>query len=388
MNRKTKILDAVEGLALDRGVIDLRINEISRAAKVSDTEIYKYFKGKEEILFSLVSRHFERLLGGIDETLDNSVDAWENLRRIIQYHLAYNDENPGYVRMVFECRTLKSFYASPAHELARQDAYRFKEILGRGVTEGIFRKDLEVSILRDIILGSIDSQAISCLIIGEINKNLSSLDPILTLLQPMIMEKERTSPGKTERILVAAEKIFAQRGFAKAKIVDIARSAGVSEGTVYEYFESKEDLLLSIPLKRFDYFVDEFAESIQVTGAVKKLKTFINYHSSFFLTEPEFLQTFLLQIQLNRKFYTSKAFNSFRSYFKIIEDIITEGQNEGSIRKEVDPRVFRNMLLGAFSHVAIRWVFLRRGDRINQLQEIGRMNDLLCTAVSAASPSP
>ena len=382
MNKKYRILDAADELARNRGLGDLKITEISRAARVSDAEIYKYFKGgKEELLFSLVSRHFTQFLAGLDRELAGVADPWAQLCRLIRFHLAYNDENPGYVRMVFECRTLKSFYTSKAYELARKDADLFKKILRRGVDERSFRNDLENTILRDIILGSIDSQAISCLIIGEMTNNLADLDAILSLLHPMITEKNRPEPGKGERILVAAEKIFADRGFGKAKISDIARAADVSEGTVYEYFENKEDLLLSIPLKRFDYFIDEFAETIQVTGAVKKLKSFINYHSSLFLTEPEFLQTFLLQIQLNTKFYTSKAFRSFRAYFRIIEDIIAEGQVEGSIRKDVSARVFRNMLLGAFSHVAIRWVFLRRGDRINQLQEIGRMNELLCDAV-------
>ena len=381
MSRKQRILDAADNLAIDRGLGDLKINEISRAARMSDAEIYKYFKGKEEILFTLVSRHFRTFLAGIEEELARVSDAWEQLRRLIAYHLAYNDNNPGYVRMVFECRTSKNFYTSHAYDLGRKDARLFMDILRRGVDEGSFRSDLEVTMVRDIIMGSIDSQAISCLIIGEIPNNLSDLDAILSLIQPMVMEKARPEPGKGERILIAAEKIFAERGFGKAKISEIARAADVSEGTVYEYFENKEDLLLSIPLKRFDYFIDEFAETIQVTGAIKKLKTFINYHSSLFLTEPEFLQTFLLQIQLNTKFYSSKAFKSFRAYFRIIEDIIAEGQAEGSIRNDASARVFRNMLLGAFSHVAIRWVFLRQGDRLNQLQEIGRMNDLLCSAV-------
>ncbi|HET58733.1 MAG TPA: TetR family transcriptional regulator [Deltaproteobacteria bacterium] len=383
MNKKQKILDAADELARYRGLSDLKINEIARGARISDAEIYKYFRGKEEILFTLVFRHFTVFLAGIEERLADATDAWEELRRLIHYHLLYNDETPGYVRMIFECRATKNFYTSRAYELARRDALFFKDILRRGVESGQFRQDLEVTMLRDIILGSIDSIAISSVIIGEIESNVSEFDAVMLLIKPMLMKKNQTTPGKAERILAAAEQIFAAKGFAKATISDIARSANVSEGTVYEYFENKEDLLLSIPLKRFDYFVDEFAETIRVTGALKKLRTFINYHSSLFLTEPEFLQTFLLQIQLNANFYTSKAFKSFRSYFKIIEDIIAEGQLEGSIRPDVNAAVFRNMLLGAFSHVAIRWVFLRRGDRINQVREIGHMNDLLCSAVQS-----
>src|SRR5690349_24893999 len=51
---------------------------------------------------------------------------------------------------------------------------------------------------------------------------------------------------KRERILTAAERIFARRGFFAAKVSDVAKEAGVADGTIYLYFKSKDDLLISL----------------------------------------------------------------------------------------------------------------------------------------------
>src|SRR5437667_6793093 len=56
----------------------------------------------------------------------------------------------------------------------------------------------------------------------------------------------RSDPSKRERILEAAVKIFAEKGFYNAKVSEIARVAGVADGTIYLYFKSKDDLLISL----------------------------------------------------------------------------------------------------------------------------------------------
>jgi TetR/AcrR family fatty acid metabolism transcriptional regulator len=55
--------------------------------------------------------------------------------------------------------------------------------------------------------------------------------------------KAQKKPAKGAAILKAAENIFARKGFHAATVSDIARKAKVSEGTIYEYFSSKEELL-------------------------------------------------------------------------------------------------------------------------------------------------
>ena len=71
-------------------------------------------------------------------------------------------------------------------------------------------------------------------------------------------------PDKRERILAAAKKVFAQRGFAGATISEIALEAEIGKGTVYEYFKSKEDLFFAV----FEWFIEQEAAALKVDISV------------------------------------------------------------------------------------------------------------------------
>jgi AcrR family transcriptional regulator len=62
-----------------------------------------------------------------------------------------------------------------------------------------------------------------------------------------VNERERNKVLRREQILEAAVKVFARRGFGNATVAEIAEEAGVAAGTIYNYFESKEELFMSIP---------------------------------------------------------------------------------------------------------------------------------------------
>jgi len=94
---------------------------------------------------------------------------------------------------------------------------------------------------------------------------------------------------------------------------------------------------------------------------------------------------FLLDVRLNKRFYDSKAFYLFQTYLKTFEDIIAEGKSDGSFRADINPRVFRNMFLGAFSHMALRWLIIDKENKYDKLKEIEHLTDLLSSAVSTES---
>jgi TetR/AcrR family fatty acid metabolism transcriptional regulator len=93
----------------------------------------------------------------------------------------------------------------------------------------------------------------------------------------------------------------------------------------------------------------------------------------------EFLKVFLLQLQLTKRFYGSKAYESIRGYFRVIEGVIEEGKLDGSFRSDVNARVFRNMFLGTFSHMALRWLILGQGT--DKMGEIDHVTNLMSEAV-------
>jgi TetR/AcrR family fatty acid metabolism transcriptional regulator len=307
---------------------------------------------------------------------------------MIWFHLRYNDTHPEYARILFlECRFSREFYATPAYQLVRKYTGILAGILQKGVEEGLFRKDVDLRLVRDIILGTLTYETVTRLTLNEIEESVTDFEAIMTLIHAMIAngkENGKEKIQKSDSILLAAEKIFAEKGFSKAKISEIARLSGVADGTVYEYFANKEDLLLSIPEKRLEHYLDQLKELFIIKTPYRKLRRLIKYHFSFFLTEREFLKVFLLQIQLNKRFYTSKAFKMYNSYYRVIENVIEEGKSEGVFDPKVNPRVYRNMLLGTFNQVALRWLMLGESNEFDKMKEIDQITDLLSSAVLPA----
>jgi len=229
-----------------------------------------------------------------------------------------------------------------------------------------------------------DFMYVAFVLMNETEDPTTDLDGLMDLVLPMIEPRSSgkgVASSKYERILLAAEEVMASEGFSKAKISTIARKSGVSDGTVYEYFQNKEDLLLSIPGKRLRDHMERLNEAFEIKTPLKKLQRLIRMHFSLYLTNRNFLKIFLLHVQLNPSFYQSSGVEVFQQYYRVVEDIIREGKEDGTFRANVEPRIFRNLFLGAFSHLAIRWFIVGEGPETDIMQEIEEITDMLCRAV-------
>ena len=96
------------------------------------------------------------------------------------------------------------------------------------------------------------------------------------------MAKNNTKENTRVRIINSAKKLFSEQGYQKTTIVDISRKAGLSEAALYEYFQGKEDLLLTIP----DLWVSELLRDLDeqlfgIQGAVNKLRKYLKTISSY-----------------------------------------------------------------------------------------------------------
>ena len=385
--KRALILKAAEDIMSEKGSTDSSISEIARRAGVKDSVIYQYFKGKEDLLFSIACERMRDVLSLLREHLEGIQDAESRLRKMVWFHLSYNDTHPGYARiLLLECRSCKAFYSSEAYQLIREYSSILHDILKQGVEDGAFRADINLNIARGIILGALDMENIGCLAAGEAENSVCDFESLASMihlmLAPPVFAGSEGKNNKANTIMDAALTVFAEKGFSKAKISEIAELAGVADGTVYEYFESKEDLLLSIPVKRYERYLENLSGAFEITRPERKLRRLIMYHFLSFLTDRRFLTVFLLELQLRKRFYGSKAFESFTRYYGIIEEVVKEGLESGDFRPEVNPRVFRNMFLGAFSHMALRWLILQPRTETDILEEINQAAGLLFCAVT------
>jgi TetR/AcrR family fatty acid metabolism transcriptional regulator len=171
-------------------------------------------------------------------------------------------------------------------------------------------------------------------------------------------------------IINAGMKILATQGYYDATISTIAESAGVADATIYEHFKNKEDLLFSIPEEKMKEVLSLADLHLQgIKGSLNKIRKFIWFYLWILENNIDWASVVLLNLKTNRKFVNTPGYKMFQDLVRIVIDIIEEGKLEGSIRKDVNPYVFRSVLLGAIEHITIRWLILNKPEKLVPLAE-------------------
>src|SRR5919199_1812711 len=175
--------------------------------------------------------------------------------------------------------------------------------------------------------------------------------------RPDPMRSARTLPApprpaaagdKREAILRAATKVFARNGYFNSKVADIARAAGVADGTVYLYFKSKEEILRSI----FDRSVGEaIAEGRKQLASVadprEKLRRIAHLHLERLGADRDLAVVFQVELRGSTKFMEEFSAGGFAEYLGMIRASIEEGQRAGLFRPEINAKVAAKIFFGA-----------------------------------------
>lgn len=159
------------------------------------------------------------------------------------------------------------------------------------------------------------------------------------------------------QILEAAIKEFAENGYHRTQVSRIAKEAGVADGTIYLYFESKEDILVSLFTEKMGEFVEGLKEKLEnANGFQEKLKTVVHHHLEVLGANPA--QAMVTQIELRQidPWINKGISGPLKSYFNVIEEVIRLGQKEGLVSQDIDVRLARKMVFGAIDEVVTCWV--------------------------------
>lgn len=166
---------------------------------------------------------------------------------------------------------------------------------------------------------------------------------------------------KRESLLRAATRVFAQRGYFNAQVADIAREAGVAAGTVYLYFRSKDDLLVSIFERTMRAAIDENRAAIQhVTDPVDRLRRIARLHLERIGRDRSLAIVFQVELRQSTKFMERFSATQFREYLGIIRQTIADGQQAGRFRRDVSATIAAKALFGALDEMATNWILSRR----------------------------
>ena len=168
-------------------------------------------------------------------------------------------------------------------------------------------------------------------------------------------------PAKRERILRAAIKIFSQKGFFSSKVSEIARSAGVADGTIYLYFKNKDDLLISLFEEKMAEVVADVREQVAAgDGALPRLRIFIENHMNLLVREAGLIEVLQVELRQSNKFMKEYVPVKFLEYLEVISEILELGKREGTFRQELNVTVARRAVFGALDEIALAYVLSRK----------------------------
>jgi len=165
---------------------------------------------------------------------------------------------------------------------------------------------------------------------------------------------------KRDRILVAAERIFARHGFFAARVTEIAKEAGVADGTIYLYFKNKDDLLISWFEHRMKAVNEDLKATIAGVPPRDQLRAFIKRYLQLVHDEPTAAEVLTIELRQSSKFMKEYENPQFADFLRMLGGIIAAGQERGEIDASVPSHIAARMIFGMLDELALAWVLAKQ----------------------------
>jgi len=169
-------------------------------------------------------------------------------------------------------------------------------------------------------------------------------------------------PEKPQQIIEAAVRVFARKGYFNARVSDIAREAGIAAGTIYLYFDTKEEILITLFRDKMAGFVETVRQAIaEEHDAVAKLRRLVRLHFQILEENPELAEVVQVELRQGQKLFRGPANQEIAAYFALIASVLEEGAVAGRFSADLPVKVATKMLFGAMDQMATSWVLGKRG---------------------------
>lgn len=194
--------------------------------------------------------------------------------------------------------------------------------------------------------------------------------------------KRRRAGDKRDRILDAAVKVFARTGFHATRVSEVAKAAGVADGTIYLYFKSKEELLVSLFEDRVEKLLAHMtAELPKEPNAPARLRSIIDMQLGLLEGERELAEVITVILRQSTRLMKELAAPHFLAYLDAIAKVIAEGQAAGDFRRDVSPHIAARAIFGALDGITLTWA-LGRAEQGALARAAGQLADILLRGLS------
>lgn len=187
----------------------------------------------------------------------------------------------------------------------------------------------------------------------------------------------RAGGDKRERILDAAVRVFAKSGFHTTRVSDVAKAAGVADGTIYLYFDSKEALLVSLYEDRVDRLLAYMREELpKQRTSRERLGRVIQLQLGILEDERDLAEVMTIILRQSNKLMKEHAIPKFMAYLDAIADVVLEGQRAGELRTDVSPHTVARAVFGALDGLALTWA-LGKAERGGLVRAADQLSEIL-----------
>jgi TetR/AcrR family fatty acid metabolism transcriptional regulator len=177
-------------------------------------------------------------------------------------------------------------------------------------------------------------------------------------------------PDKHEQIIDAAIRVFARAGYYNSRVSDIAREAGIASGTIYLYFKTKDEILVTLFREKMTEWVAHVRREIAgVTDPVAKIRRLVELHFTVLEANPALAEVVQVELRQGHKFFRGASAHEVSAYFDLIGSVLDEGVSAGLLRNDLPIKVATKVLFGAMDQVATSWVLGKRAYRLVDASE-------------------
>ena len=172
------------------------------------------------------------------------------------------------------------------------------------------------------------------------------------------MTPSDTAVDKRRVILEAAVRVFARQGFHTCRVSDIADEARVAYGLVYHYFSSKDEVLDTIFLDRWNIMLAAIKEADSRTIPPReKLYAIAGFIIDSYRHDPDLMKVIIVEVTRAANTFARTHLARIREAFAVIADIVRVAQAQGAFRTEITPEFAAIAFYGAIEQVLTGWIF-------------------------------
>jgi AcrR family transcriptional regulator len=172
------------------------------------------------------------------------------------------------------------------------------------------------------------------------------------------LSREKAQADKRRMILDAAVRVFARQGFHSCRVSDIADEAGVAYGLVYHYFASKDEVLDTLFLERWDVMLEMIRDvDARPITAREKLHEIVSFIVDSYRHDPDMMKVIIVEVTRAANSFGRTHTEQIRTAYDLIGGIVEKAQADGVFKSEIEPRFAAMAFYGVIEQLLTGWIF-------------------------------